>query len=1459
MNNKLLSILTGITLFLTPGVAFGQTTPTLGTVANFVLFTTAGAMTNSGVPHLTHLTGNVGSNLAASISGFGNVDGQMHDFDVASGNCATDLLSLYGQLNGATPTATIASTIGGGATLTEGVYHILAATTLGGNLNLDAGGNPNALFIFQIDGPLAVSTLSKVNLVNGALACNVFWKVDGMVSMASGATMRGNIVAYNAAISMGALDTLEGRALSINGAVTVSEIMAYMPIGCGSTILTGPIAPTFVASGIFGVFSSSGAVSSTPTTYVYGDVGSNSTITTGFIPSNVSGTIHTSPDAATGAAAGDLTNVYNYLNTLPADIDLTDPSNFGFNLVLTPHTYLMVPATFLNDTVFLNAEGDDNAVFVIRINGAFTTTTSSYVKLLNGAQAKNVYWLINGAVHIFDNSVFNGTIVSAGAITTNTGDSLNGRALTINGAVAINGSDIGQIPIGCAAPAIEGSRIVCPGGTTTVTDSTAGGTWTSSNISTATIGSSTGVVTGIVPGTSTIEYITSTGCTITTTVTVNTAPNAINGPDSVCTGSSVTFSDSAAGGTWSSSNSTLATVGSSSGIVNGIATGVPTITYSISTSCFATKTVSVKSSTGTGRITGASTGCVGTSFPVADTTTGGTWTSSNRLVATIGSGTGIVTGVSAGTSVISYSVNNTCGMALATKTITITTTATAGTITGPAAMCVASDTTFISSLSGGTWTSGNPSVASIGSITGVAAGASAGTAMITYTLTSSCGTAMSTTTVSVTAPPMAGIISGPSSVCAGAAIVLTDPATGGIWSSSNNSASVIGGTTTGITAGVDTIMYTVSNLGCSAYASKILTVNATGIGILTGASSVCTGSSTTFSDLITGGTWSASNATASVAGGVVRGVAAGVDTIEYSITGTCGTASATKTITVNASPSAGFISGPSSVCAGAAIVLTDPATGGTWSSSNTSASVAGGTVTGIAAGVDTVLYAVSNLSCVAHASQTVTINPLPSAGIINGLPTVCVGAFDTLSDAVTGGVWRLSNLAASLTGNIAMGVTPGADTAVYEVITACGSAIAIKPITINPLPDADVITGFSSVCVGSNILLSDTADATGGTWSSSNAMATVSLGVVSGMVAGIDTIGYTVSNGCGIAMTTKAITINPLPDAGVISGPSEVCAGSSVTLTDAVTDGTWSSLNTLATVAGGLVTGVTNGLDSIGYSVTNSCGTARASIAMVVNAIPSVPIITTQGPSTACTGTMYQNFGTSTPPVANTTYEWTASNATVWAEGSEHQYSLINFNEGGAAIVTLNVTATGTACVGKSMVAVMVGPDSAQNAVVYYFNNHFVCSPSTEGSYQWGYDDVTTLDSSMFTGEVNQDYINTNPDFAHKYYWVMTTAGSCLQKTYYSTPLAVQNINKGAVTISVFPNPATSIINVSIDGTNQGPIQIMLSDMMGQKLNMVLATDNSATVDVSGLASGVYFISCYRNGVNIAHAQFVKN
>jgi hypothetical protein len=432
MKSKLLlRILVVIFLSSSPHPSFAQT-PNLGTAANFVLFSSAGAVSNTGI---SQITGNVGTNSGA-ISGFGNINGVTHTADASSAQAAIDLLAAWSYLSTLTPTSAIGPVLGSGQILFAGVYTIAAAGSIVGTLSFDAQGDPNAVFVITTGGALTTAAGATVNLINGATACNVFWVAEGAISMAASTTMRGTLIAHNGAIDMGAGGILEGRELSTTGAVSVYGTIAYTPLGCGAAVLTGPIAPVLNSVACFTLFSANGAVSNSGTTTITGDVGSNGSSTSGYNPLLVTGMIHLVPDALTGQCATDFQNLYTYLVTLPDDIELLYPAQFGNSLVLTPHTYVMNAAALLTDSLYLNAEGNTNAIFVIQINGALSTSTFSTVSLINGAQAQNVYWEVQGAVTINNNSTFYGNIVcNNGSISLGTAVTLDGRALTKAGII----------------------------------------------------------------------------------------------------------------------------------------------------------------------------------------------------------------------------------------------------------------------------------------------------------------------------------------------------------------------------------------------------------------------------------------------------------------------------------------------------------------------------------------------------------------------------------------------------------------------------------------------------------------------------------------------------------------------------------------------------------------------------------------------------------------------------------------------------------------------------------------------------------------------------------------------------------------------------------------------------------------------------------------------------------------
>ncbi len=524
-------------------------------------------------------------------------------------------------------------------------------------------------------------------------------------------------------------------------------------------------------------------------------------------------------------------------------------------------------------------------------------------------------------------------------------------------------------------------------------------------------------------------------------------------------------------------------------------------------------------------------------------------------------------------------------------------------ITGTFTVCVGATTTLSDVTPGGTWTSATPSVAVVGLATGTVFGLSAGTSTITYTA----GSTVHTVVVTVNALPSAGIISGLSTVCVGAAITLTPSVSGGTWSATNANATVASGMVSGVVSGKDTIIYTVVTSCGTASTTKIVTINALPVvSAVTGASSVCMSSTITLIDATPGGIWSSSNPSATVtSGGVVTGVFAATDTISYTVTNTCGSTSVSRPITINPLPSAGVLSGAGAVCIGSTITFSSTVSGGLWTASNATATVSGGVVTGITSGVDTISYSVTNGCGTATVTATVAISPAPSAGSIFGASTVCEGASTMLTATTVGGVWLTSTGMASVSGGLVTGTAAGVDTIRYVVTTGCGTDAALHVVTVDPLPDAGFITGPGGVCSGSSISLA--VSSSGGAWSSDDmTIADVDgSGNVDGLLPGSVVISYLVTNACGADTASYLISVDE--PAGPVILPDDICTGSLNPLANSTPGGSWSSSNpTTAFIFGASLVGGLPGTATITYTVINGCGTTTSD--KVIDVILCLPL-----------------------------------------------------------------------------------------------------------------------------------------------------------------------------------------------------------------------------------------------------------
>ncbi len=142
----------------------------------------------------------------------------------------------------------------------------------------------------------------------------------------------------------------------------------------------------------------------------------------------------------------------------------------------------------------------------------------------------------------------------------------------------------------------------------------------------------------------------------------------------VCVGSTLVLGDAVPGGTWSSSDNSIATVDAASGVVTGVSAGPVTISYTVTNACGSTTVtigITVEAPLSVAAITGASSVAVGSTITLSDATPGGTWSSSDVLVATVDPLTGDVTGIATGVVVITYSVTNSCGTVFVTYEVQV--------------------------------------------------------------------------------------------------------------------------------------------------------------------------------------------------------------------------------------------------------------------------------------------------------------------------------------------------------------------------------------------------------------------------------------------------------------------------------------------------------------------------------------------------------------------------------------------------------------------------------------------------------------------------------------------------------------------------------------------------------------------------------------------------------------------
>jgi hypothetical protein len=250
-------------------------------------------------------------------------------------------------------------------------------------------------------------------------------------------------------------------------------------------------------------------ITNTGPTSIGGDIGlSPGTAITGFPPGGqTSGTMNITNGAALGAENDLITASVDAAGRTPFN---TVTGDLG-GTTLVGGVYHSASSMALTGSVTLNAAGNPSTVWIFQAGTTLTTASASSVVLENGAQACNVFWQVGSSATLGTTTNFAGTIIATQSITLDTGATVNGRVLALNGAVTMDTNTVDISTCNIAPPTttttVAATTTTSASGTTTTT---AAGTTSAPGITTTTAPGTTGTPTTIARLSASVASTTST-------------------------------------------------------------------------------------------------------------------------------------------------------------------------------------------------------------------------------------------------------------------------------------------------------------------------------------------------------------------------------------------------------------------------------------------------------------------------------------------------------------------------------------------------------------------------------------------------------------------------------------------------------------------------------------------------------------------------------------------------------------------------------------------------------------------------------------------------------------------------------------------------------------------------------------------------------------------------------------
>ncbi len=968
-----------------------------------------------------------------------------------------------------------------------------------------------------------------------------------------------------------------------------------------------------------------------------------------------------------------------------------------------------------------------------------------------------------------------------------------------------NTSGAGSVVITPHLPAIGGITSICVGSTTTLTDAVTGGTWTSSSTSVATVGLSTGVVTGMYAGTSIVTY-TAGGLSVTTIVNVSAVPAPLTGTTSTCVGGTITLSDATTGGTWSSSNPSVAGIGITTGVVTVGSSGSATITYALGSGCSVTKVITIYPLPTVYTVSGGGSYCsggTGTHIYLSNSDLGINYDLyMYGVFITRLPGTGSMLDFGAYTSAGMYSV-------MATNSVT----SCISTMSGSATVSISPLPTVYTVSGGGSYCTGGAGlhIYLSGSNTG-----------ISYQLF--CGP-------SGVGMPLSGtgtVLDFGAQTYAGPYSVVATNITTGCYNNMSGSAT--------ITIGSLPTIYSVTGGGgfCLGGSGVAVGISNSSAGInyqlYLGASKV-------------GSTWAGTGSAISFGLQTIAGVYTVVATDPVSGCSSNMSGSATVTVSSVVTPTISITPSPGdTVCPGTTVYFT-PTTlyGGTaptyvWKVNGITIST-GSSFSYVPSNGDIVSADMtSSLPCASPATVSftlmMTVNYMPT---ISGSTSVCVGSNSTLTDGTSGGTWSSSNSAiasiATIGGSVgvATGISAGTSILTYLLTTGC---YATTTLTVNALP---VITATSSTSCGDTYTLTSG----GGTlysWSPSTGLSctTCAVTTISPLVTTTYIVTGTDANGC---VNTNSVTINGDRIFGHITFSSSTPDTLDMKVWLIQFDPTDSSIVALDSTTTCVV-------DSITYyefdGVPNGNYLVKAK--MIYGSYPG-------------TSGYVPTYGLSSP-------NWYAA-ATVSHTGTSDSlhismvYGTVPAGPGFISGYVYSGAGKGTS-----------GETPAAGMLIYLkdLGNNVLTYTYTDGTGAYSFSNLAFGDYIIYPEEY--DYNTISSDFITLNSTSPSATAIDFKEFTISRVITPFVIGAGVKNIlpdnrlNVYPNPASGVLNIQWKNQSTGNGHVVITDVVGREVYQSAININAASgqtrINLEGLQDGMYLITIKSDNINYSGQLLIK-